>query len=94
MTSGHEFVGKRVARVFGKDETIIGQITRWVAPQGDDGALFHAVHDDGDEEDLDEAEAHEAMRSFAQLTDAQVLPPPPDAACVVGPLHPRLSRLR
>ena len=26
-------------------------------PDGDDGALFHAVHDDGDEEDLEEHEA-------------------------------------
>ena len=33
------------------------------APDGDDSALFHAVHDDGDEEDLDEAEVREAVET-------------------------------
>eukprot|EP00966_Prymnesium_polylepis_P217947 5043730-Prymnesium_polylepis.1 len=59
---GHELLGRRVARTFGKDSTIIGTITRWVPPDGDDGALFHAVHDDGDEEDLEEEEATQAIQ--------------------------------
>jgi len=58
---GHRLVGQRVCRVFEGDLTS-GTITRWLPADGEDGALFHCTHDDGDEEDLEEYEAMEAMR--------------------------------
>ena len=33
-----------------------GTLVRWIGAEGSDPALFHMVHDDGDEEDLEEAE--------------------------------------
>ena len=30
-----------------------GTIVGWLPPDGEDDALWHVVHDDGDEEDLD-----------------------------------------
>ena len=44
----------------------------------DDGNLFHAVHDDGDEEDLDELEARKVCprrASRTQVSCAGVLLP-------------------
>lgn len=41
-----------------------GKITRWLPADDDagEGALFHVVHDaDGDQEDLEEAEAEQAV---------------------------------
>ena len=37
----------------------LGHITKWLPADAaaGDGALFHCVHDDGDEEDLEEEEA-------------------------------------
>ena len=50
LTSGHEMLGKRVARLFGK-ACSLGTITKWVAADEAEGdpPLFHAEHDDGDE---------------------------------------------
>ena len=31
--------------------TAIGTVQQYLPPDGDDGALFHIVHDDGDSED-------------------------------------------
>jgi hypothetical protein len=42
-----------------------GKITRWLPADEEegDGALFHVVHDaDGDQEDLEEGEAEQAVR--------------------------------
>ena len=36
-------------------------------PRATDGALFRAVHDAGDEEDLEEEEAREALADYQQL---------------------------
>ena len=36
-------------------------------PRAKEGALFRAVHDDGDEEDLEEEEAREALADYQQL---------------------------
>ena len=44
----------------------VGQITKWLPPDGEDGALFHVRHDDGDEEDLDEEEAAVAAEDDAE----------------------------
>ena len=36
-------------------------------PRAKEGALFRAVHDDGDEEDLEEEEAREALADYQHL---------------------------
>ena len=45
------------------DALALGRITRWQREdeEAGDGALFHCVHDDGDEEDLEEEEARLAL---------------------------------
>ena len=63
QTAGHEFLGRFVARPFGRS-IAIGNISRWLPPEGDDGALFHVSHLDGDEEDLDQEEAEEAFERY------------------------------
>ena len=40
---------------------VVGLITKWAPASGEDAAIWHMVHDDGDEEDLDEAEMHAAI---------------------------------
>ena len=62
-TTGHEFLGRFVARPFGRS-IAIGNISKWLPPDGDDGALFHVSHLDGDEEDLDQEEAEEAFEHY------------------------------
>ena len=63
QTTGHEFLGRFVAREFGR-KVAIGNISKWLPPDGDDGALFHVSHLDGDEEDLDQEEAEEAFERY------------------------------
>ena len=43
-------------------------ITRWLPAE--DEVLFHAVHDDGDEEDLDEVDARKAAAIYSRQPDA------------------------
>ena len=68
--TGHKWIGARVWRDFGVHGAGVGTITQWMA-EGEDGpeeepALWHVLFDDGDEEDLDEAEVEEAMRMFEE----------------------------
>jgi len=72
LVSGHSFIGRRVARTFGKEQTVLGRITRWVPPDGTENALFHAVHDDGDEEDLEEDEASDAINTYEALSPCKI----------------------
>mmetsp|Transcript_33786 Transcript_33786/g.107827 ORF Transcript_33786/g.107827 Transcript_33786/m.107827 type:complete len:548 (-) Transcript_33786:113-1756(-) len=55
LLTGHHHLGRRIARSFGEDEPTLGRVTRWLPADEASGepALFHCVHDDGDEEDLD-----------------------------------------
>jgi hypothetical protein len=62
---GHVFVRQHVAVQHGK-KVSIGLITKWVPASDDDPALWHMVHDDGDEEDLEEDEVHTAMALYAE----------------------------
>ena len=63
---GHALLGKRVRRTFGRasrHDTVtfaVGSIEKWLPadPTTGDPPLFRAVHDDGDEEDLEEHEVH------------------------------------
>ena len=73
--SGHELVGKHVARYFGHDvqhmrksdalkarKAYLAVVTRWLPAE--DEQLFHVVHDDGDEEDLEEHEVRKAVALY------------------------------
>ena len=60
-TEGHEWIGRRARRFFAEYGAASGVITRWLPVDGDDEALWHMVHDDGDEEDLTESEARKAI---------------------------------
>ena len=71
LTDGHAKIGKRVVRSFARSvhkpaRLVHGTIAKWL-PAGaaaDEPALFRCVHDDGDEEDLEEDEAEEAIAAF------------------------------
>ena len=58
--AGHEFIGVRVARAIQRLIRTLGHISKWLPPDDEDEALFHMVHEDGDEEDLNEAEVRDA----------------------------------
>jgi hypothetical protein len=40
---------------------VVGTIVGWLPPEGEDMALWHVVHEDGDEEDLEEAEVKDSL---------------------------------
>jgi hypothetical protein len=67
---GHKFVGAKIARRFGK-RTVLARISKWLPADETDGepALFRAVHDDGDEEDLEEAEAAQAIAMYQAMPE-------------------------
>ena len=46
----------QVRRFFDGGAASDGRVVRWLPAEGDDFALWHMVHDDGDEEDLEEDE--------------------------------------
>ena len=73
--TGHEFIGARVARLYTETHTYtFGRITKWLPPDDEDEALFHMMHDDGDEEDLNEAEVRDALELYA-MTDLAINDP-------------------
>ena len=51
LEAGHEWLHRRVRR-FHKKKTVDGTIVKWAPAEGEDQALWHMQHDDGDEEDL------------------------------------------
>ena len=64
---GHEWIGARVRRSYEKTKAIsVGTIRKWLPedPATGDPPLWRAVHDDGDEEDLEEHEVKEAVEAY------------------------------
>ena len=63
---GHAFIGARIARDFGDGAVALATVTKWMAADAAEGepALFHALHDDGDEEDLESEEVEEGIQEF------------------------------
>ena len=53
MKRDHEWVGRTVHVRFGH-QIMSGKVVGWYPTQGGDEALWHVVHEDDDEEDLDE----------------------------------------
>ena len=43
---------------------ILGVITKWARADGDNEALWHVRHEDGDEEDLSEKETEDAIEAY------------------------------
>jgi len=66
LHDGHKFIHQHVA-VKHDGRVSCGLITKWV-PESEEGdpALWHMVHDDGDEEDLEEDEVSSAIQLFAE----------------------------
>lgn len=44
-----------------EQRVVVGTIVGWLPPEGEDIALWHVVHDDGDEEDLEESEVKDFL---------------------------------
>ena len=66
-TTGHAYIGKVILRKFGS-RLVVGQITKYLPAGGEyEPMLFKATHEDGDEEDLEEAEAEAAIRAAGGL---------------------------
>jgi hypothetical protein len=63
QTSGHDWLGRRVRRFFDGGHRADGRITKWMPATKEDPPLFHALHDDGDEEDLEVHEVEEAIKN-------------------------------
>jgi len=65
LAHGHSWIGQRVLRDFGEYGTVAGTIEAWV-PAGQDAAnepaLWRVQLDDGDDEDLEEHEAQQALQ--------------------------------
>ena len=80
-TAGHKWIGEKVRRMFDAEVggAADGRITAWQAADGEDPALWHVVHEDGDEE----------VRAPGVL--AACLPPAPRRACA-RLLPPPLTR--
>ena len=66
---GHEWCGQKLRRFF-NGQPSDGKIVRWLAADGDEAALWHMRHDDGDEEDLEEAEVAKAIAAYEQQKEA------------------------
>ena len=75
---GHEYIGQHVTRLGDAGWVSDGKVTRWLPPkeakldelgaviEPAEEALFHVVHEDGDEEDLDPSEADEARAKYLE----------------------------
>jgi len=69
LHEGHKYIGKRVVRIFEKFGEICGRVTRYLPPGTDvaeDPALWHIIHDDGDEEDLEKHEIENALQAYVE----------------------------
>ena len=62
--TGHRFIGERVSMIYPNGLVGIGTVQKYLPPDGDDEALFHVLHDDGDKEDLDCHECFAAMEQY------------------------------
>ena len=66
LSTGHEFIDKRVRRFFPDHPSADGVVKKWRPPTEDeDGTVqFHVEHDDSDEEHLDEAEVKAGIKAY------------------------------
>jgi hypothetical protein len=76
VSPDHPFVGALLRRTWpvdGKLYAVNGHIAGYLPPgdSAEDFALWHAMHDDGDDEDLEEAEVQEGIRCHSEWTCQQ-----------------------
>ena len=71
LESGSEWLQRRVATRHGDGVVSVGTLTKWVPADGEDEALWHMAHDDGDGEDLDEGEVEAALKLYAEVSPEQ-----------------------
>jgi hypothetical protein len=65
------YVGKIVLRYFGRGVQSYGKVVGWFPEEEvGDGVLYHVLHGDGDEEDLDKVECRTAIREAEQEPDS------------------------
>ena len=66
LSTGNEYIGKRVRRFFPDYPSADGVVKKWRPPTEDEGGTvqFHVEHDDGDEEDLDEGELKAGIKAY------------------------------
>ena len=57
-------IGERTSIIYPNGLAGIGTVQKYLPPDGDDEALFHILHDDGDKEDLDGYECFAAMEQY------------------------------
>ena len=72
VTTGHKWVGKSLTRTFvrgRKPVKSVARVTKWVPADDEDPALWHLVHEDGDEEDLEEFEVLATLRQMARASE-------------------------
>ena len=63
-SEGCDFVNRSVLRKFGRGIESYGTVVSWLPAHLNEGEPYYRVrHDDGDEEDLDEAELAEALKA-------------------------------
>ena len=81
-TEPHEWMHRRVARQLGgkKGKLFLGTIVKWIAADEEyvassgasgDGPLFHVVHDDGDEEDLEDFEVKDGFKLYLDTPESK-----------------------
>eukprot|EP00965_Chrysotila_dentata_P070922 2343829-Pleurochrysis_carterae.AAC.6 len=66
---GSSYIGKQTRRFFPQGGGFVhsnGVLTGWLPAEGEEPALWHMQHEDGDEEDLEEFEVVWAIESFVE----------------------------
>jgi len=86
QTDGHPWIGQEVMRVFGPSRRATAKVTKWI-PAGkgvDEPALWHLLHPDGDEEDLEEHEMEESIERLKEERKKPKLAITPAALKAIG----------
>ena len=84
LRSGSEYIGRRCLRCSGERE-VTGRIEAWLPEEDGAPALWRCRHDDGDEEDLDEAEVRAALAAAgSEHAGSNPNAPTPAAASAAG----------
>mmetsp|Transcript_30144 Transcript_30144/g.68461 ORF Transcript_30144/g.68461 Transcript_30144/m.68461 type:complete len:1247 (-) Transcript_30144:1529-5269(-) len=73
QTTGSEYIGRNVRRVFGKKNPVMGLIVGWLPATDEEPALWHVQHLDGDEEDMDEEEVRQYLIVEMEDSEDQVV---------------------
>ena len=73
LESGHPYIGAAIRRFFDAGVSD-GRVTKWLPEAEGEPALWHVVHDDGDEEDLDEDEVRAAIKAIEEEADDEHRP--------------------